>query len=1129
METQRAQPAPRTPGRLFVGRQQEMAELSALLDDAVAGRGGLALLVGEPGIGKTRTAEEFAGLARDRGVTVRWGSAFEGQGTPAYWPWVEILREEASGSGAAGAEPGEEGPSADSLAQLLQEAGERVEAPSSLSALPPERARFRLFDGVSSLLRAASRRAPLLIVIDDLHWADEPSLLLLEFVVREIQSSPVLVVGTYRAEELGRQHPLSPVLGRLTMARRLALRGFSGDEVAELIEASAGSIPSAALVETVHQMTEGNPFFVAEVVRLLAANRLEPGGDGTWSVAVPQGVREVIGRRLGGLSEDCNAILRVASVIGRDFGAKLLARVAEVEPDELLSLLEEAGAGGLVEEVPGAIGHHRFSHALVRETLYAELTTIQRVRYHRRVAETLEELYGPASPVHLNELAHHYLEAAPSGDLHAAVAYARMAAERAVELLAYEEAVRLYESALQALELLGGGDDMRSQMLLGLGDAMWRSGDEAGASTAFREAVEAARRAGDPELLGRAALGPGSVVVMLGLEVGIPNEPQIALLEEALAALDGMESDLRSRILARLAAHLYWSAGTQSRRSELAAEAVELARRLDDPDALAYALSARHWATWTPDNLEERMTTADEVIRLASRRGNRLLEGLGRVYRVMDLLEAGRMVEAGREAALVGRIGDELRDPTTQWFAALCLGMDAILEGRFTDGERLAEDALRLGRGAMTGDSTWATMGYAMQVFCIGLHRGVIDQVEGAVRGMVHAIPNLPALQCTLAQASALMGREAQARTDFEAVARDGFAGVPRDVTWLSALVDAAHACHLLDDRDRAGVLYGMLLPFADRHVVIGPAAAVLGPVSLFLGVLATTLERWEDAEVHFVHAEEEDRRTGNRPFEAHALLYHGQMLLRRGDPADRTRAEELVREALDIGREVGMRKTVDDAEGLLGAAPGSAAVGPDRSPVPSGMFRREGEFWTVGLGGTVARLKDAKGLRYIAHLLIRPGVEVHVMDLVTAASGAGGGARTTVSVAQDGLTAARPGDAGEVLDARAREAYRARLEDLRSELEEAEENNDPERAGKARWEIDAIADQLSSAVGLGGRSRRAASPAERARVNVRNAISASLKVIRKHDEPLWRHLSNAIRTGTFCSYEPERPVDWSL
>ncbi len=766
METQRAQPAPRTPGRLFVGRQQEMAELSALLDDAVAGRGGLALLVGEPGIGKTRTAEEFAGLARDRGVTVRWGSAFEGQGTPAYWPWVEILREEASGSGAAGAEPGEEGPSADSLAQLLQEAGERVEAPSSLSALPPERARFRLFDGVSSLLRAASRRAPLLIVIDDLHWADEPSLLLLEFVVREIQSSPVLVVGTYRAEELGRQHPLSPVLGRLTMARRLALRGFSGDEVAELIEASAGSIPSAALVETVHQMTEGNPFFVAEVVRLLAANRLEPGGDGTWSVAVPQGVREVIGRRLGGLSEDCNAILRVASVIGRDFGAKLLARVAEVEPDELLSLLEEAGAGGLVEEVPGAIGHHRFSHALVRETLYAELTTIQRVRYHRRVAETLEELYGPASPVHLNELAHHYLEAAPSGDLHAAVAYARMAAERAVELLAYEEAVRLYESALQALELLGGGDDMRSQMLLGLGDAMWRSGDEAGASTAFREAVEAARRAGDPELLGRAALGPGSVVVMLGLEVGIPNEPQIALLEEALAALDGMESDLRSRILARLAAHLYWSAGTQSRRSELAAEAVELARRLDDPDALAYALSARHWATWTPDNLEERMTTADEVIRLASRRGNRLLEGLGRVYRVMDLLEAGRMVEAGREAALVGRIGDELRDPTTQWFAALCLGMDAILEGRFTDGERLAEDALRLGRGAMTGDSTWATMGYAMQVFCIGLHRGVIDQVEGAVRGMVHAIPNLPALQCTLAQASALMGREAQARTD---------------------------------------------------------------------------------------------------------------------------------------------------------------------------------------------------------------------------------------------------------------------------------------------------------------------------------------------------------------------------
>jgi hypothetical protein len=226
----------------------------------------------------------------------------------------------------------------------------------------------------------------------------------------------------------------------------------------------------------------------------------------------------------------------------------------------------------------------------------------------------------------------------------------------------------------------------------------------------------------------------------------------------------------------------------------------------------------------------------------------------------------------------------------------------------------------------------------------------------------------------------------------------------------------------------------------------------------------------------------------------------------------------------------MGMEKLARDVEELLSSEPG-AATAEEVAPAGTGVFRQEGDVWAIGYGGELFRLKDAKGLRYMAHLLAQPGREVHVTELVTSAADDGSPPRAPAisSPSEEGLSVKDLGDAGDVLDAKAKAEYRSRLEDLREELEEAERFNDPERAARAQWEIDMLADQLSAAVGLGGRSRKAASAAERARVNVRNSITSSLKAIRQHDEALWRHLSNAIRTGTFCAYEPETEVTWQL
>jgi len=447
-------------GGVFVGRQREMGELKACLEDALSGRGRLVTLVGEPGIGKTRTAQELATYAGLRGAQVLWGRCYEEQGVPPYWPWVQAIR-----SYVREKDPeqlrSEMGAGAADIAEMVSDVKERLPdlgPPPQLDS--PEQARFRLFDSISAFLKSASQKQPLVLVLDDLHWADQPSLLLLQFVARELGGARVLLVGTYRDMELSRQHPLAETLGELTRERlfqRVLLRGLSQQDVGRFVEVVTGIVPPSGLTQAVYTQTEGNPLFVTEVVRLLVQEgelTQERSGDrDSWTVRIPEGIREVIGRRLNRLSQRCNETLTIASVIGREFTLEQLKPlVDDTTEDRLLETLEEALSARVIEELTQAVGRYQFTHALIQETLTEELTLTRRVRMHARIAETMETMYGSEAEAHAAELAHHFAEAEAILGTEKLVKYSLLAGEKGLASFAWEEALDHFQRGLSVRE-----------------------------------------------------------------------------------------------------------------------------------------------------------------------------------------------------------------------------------------------------------------------------------------------------------------------------------------------------------------------------------------------------------------------------------------------------------------------------------------------------------------------------------------------------------------------------------------------------------------------------------------------------------------------------------------------------
>ena len=869
--------------RVFVGRGRELAELVAGLDDAFAGRGRLFLVAGEPGIGKSRLGEELIRHANGRGARVLIGRCWEAGGAPAYWPWIHALRAYVRDCDPATLRA-QAGSGGGALAQVIPEIGDLVPGLTTPAVLEPAQARFQLFDSTAQFLRAAAEPRPILLVLDDLHAADPASLLLLRFVARELGTGRLLVFAAYRDVDPLPGEPLTEMLADVARepgSRRIVLGGLAEPEVAEYVELTAKDLASPQLAAALLEQTEGNPLFVGEIVRLL--HDRSAGA----KLAIPPSIRDVISRRLALLEPECRRLLVLASVLGREFPLDVLAGLGGVSRDELLGSLDAAIAARIVTDDPGSPGRLRFDHVLFRDALYEGLTSARRMRLHALAVAALEDLGSPA------ELASHALAA---GEPAKALGYARDAARGALERHAYEEAARLFGLALEAFDLLPDTDPAaRHALLMAMGDALAWAGSTAESKQRFLAAAGLARSELRPDALAAAALGYGGATIW---QRAGDDDRLVPLLEEALEAVGtGADARLRARLLARLAGALRDRPSLEPRVS-LSREAVDLARATGDDDTLAMALVAHFLASWGPD-IEPLVAIADELRGLA--------QAPGTPVAVLDALTVDSILAwltlADSDAAslddLYASIAAELGQPSDLWQAAMQDVLWALLHGDFAKAEQLAAHALSRG-DARRSD---ADCSYRLAMFVLRRDQGRLAEVEELTREAVEAYPGYRSFRCFIPLLEVELGREAEARRQFEALASGDFGSLPRDCEWLFCLATLAEVAARLGDRANAEVLYRLLLPYPRINVTAAGEVAI-GPVARFLGILAMTVSRPAEAAAHFEDAIAMIERMGSRPLLARTYDDYGHMLLARGDEQ---RAHTLLAACDETYRDLGM------------------------------------------------------------------------------------------------------------------------------------------------------------------------------------------------------------------------------
>jgi DNA-binding SARP family transcriptional activator len=890
----------------FVGRERELGHLLNRLARAFQGEGSMFLVSGEPGVGKTRLAEELSARARRRGALVLVGRCWEAGGAPSYWPWVQALRGCRTASGGQRL-PEQLGGGAGWIAELVPELAELLGTQQG-AGVDFEGGRFRLFQAVVTLLGAVAADDPVLLVLEDLHAADPPSLLLLEFLAAQLADMRVLVVATHRDVDPPLGEPLSRTLAELRrqpVVRPLPLAGLDRQAVARMIELRTGRAPDERDVAAIHGRTEGNPLFVGELVKLLDAPGEEP--------AIPEGVRTTIRRRLGRLPEECRSLLSLAAVLGREFELAALELMATRPAAELLSALQPALAARLVIEMRGGDGRPgrlRFSHALVREVLYDELPPARRVELHREAGESLERLYATDPEPHLAELAHHFAEAAIADDRAKALDYTRRAGERAAALLAYEDAARLFNAALQLLGAEGREHSAtRCELLLGLGDALARSGDESAAKRTFLQAAAAARAQRAPPLLAGAALGYGGR--FLWARAGSDRE-LVDLLREALAAIGNEPTITRVRLLGRLAGALR-DQHEREEREALSREAVHAARRLGDPATLSYALDARITAILWPENARQRLELADELLLIAARVGDRERLLQAHYSRLFALLDLGDLAQVHSELEVVAALARELRQPAHLWFAVVTDATLALFEGRFAEAEPLIDQAAALGERAQRSD---AVLSRRVQLFTLGWQRGDLDGLESMLRQSLADYPARPMFRCMLALLQAELEDESSARRELDALAADRFGALPLTNEWLFSMGFLADAAARIRHADAAATIHELLLPHSALNASTADYIAT-GSVARPLGAAAMAIGDSGAAAAHLEDALEANARMGAAPWTARTQLDLAAALMERRTRGDLERARTLLGACIPVLRRLGMRLCVERAESL--------------------------------------------------------------------------------------------------------------------------------------------------------------------------------------------------------------------
>ena len=842
----------RAARRDLVGRAGAVALLRSRLAAAAAGERRFVLLTGEPGIGKTSLAAAIAREAHDGGAAVvLYGRSDEDVPAP-YQPFAEMIGHCFS-----------HGPVEELAAELqpeLEELGRVV--PAARRWLPaarvppsglPDVERYRLFEAVVAVLSRLARRGTPVLICDDLQWADPPTLRLLRHLARAATPERLLFVGTYRDVEVPPDAPLAGVIADLRREQALdvlPLAGLDLDETEELTDLHGGT------ARRLRDLTGGNPLFLGEMLSVLA----ESGDPGRAldELVVPEGVSEVVVRRVARLGEEAGEILSLAAVAGQAFRVALLEHAAEAPRGAVVDVLDRAVAAGLLATTDDP-DRLTFSHALIRETLYARLSDARRVRLHRRVAETLEAHRAELRP-DVAELAHHFFQSRHVGGVEPAIRYAREAADRAAESLAWEDEARQLERALDAERLREPSDSAdRTELLLALGEALTRAG-HAPARTVFATAAAVARGRA-PEQLARAAIGYGGRYY----EAGVIDPQLIDLLREALDSVRPEESELRSRLVARLGEILHF-AGDPEASLELSGEAVALAERLGDDESLGAALAGRHVSLLHIEHLDERLVVSSRLLALADAAGDPEREMQALQARVFDLLTLGDLAAARQHLERLDALARELRQPLFAHFVVGWRCTFAQLEGRFEEAERLAGESYEMRRELGTQD---AESVLAAQMFMIRRAQGRLGEVLPAVVEAVGRHPALAAWRAALPIAHLAAGDEPQARRELDRLL-DGLDAIPCDFFWLAAMTLLAEASAALRATEAAECLYGELAPFASRWVQVGYAASD-GPVARSLGLLAAARGDVPQATAHLEHALGLCAAAGATAFEARA------------------------------------------------------------------------------------------------------------------------------------------------------------------------------------------------------------------------------------------------------------------
>jgi class 3 adenylate cyclase/tetratricopeptide (TPR) repeat protein len=869
----------------YVGREELRARLSALWEAASGGERRVVLLAGEPGIGKTRLATNLALAAQSGGAAVLYGRCEE-ELAAAYKPWAESFRHYVENAPAnllsayVRAEGGE-------LSRLVPGLASRLPDVPPPRTSDPETERYMLFGSVVALLEHAARDAPVLLVLDDLHWADKPSLSLLRHVVGEIRSAPLMVIVIFRDSDIGADHPLTALLADLAREQgveRVDLAGLTAREVASLMEAAAGhelDAKGAALAAEVSRETDGNPFFVAEILRhLLESGAIVQRRDGRYEVAerlgdlgLPHSIKAVVGQRVQRLGDAAVLALGAAAVIGREFDLELLARVTERAEDELLELLEMAVAGSVLQESTGRPGRFSFAHALINHTLYDQLGQTRRARLHRRVAEAIEELYGVDADARLAELAYHWAAATETVNRRKSVHYARRAGERALEQLAPDEALRWFDQALDHLDSIPGGDELeRCELLIGRGEAQRQTGRPEHREVLL-DAAAMARRLKDPDRLARAVLANTHGWVS---SVGTIDRQRVEMLEAAMSMLPGGDVR-RARLLALLAAELSYS-GDFPRRQALCGEALATARAHDDPRTLVTVIRFAWQGLWTAETLDERRMLAKELARLADLLQDPLERLYSRAWSALAALESGDGDALHVNFDQLDALAAELGQPLFRWVSLFLNSTRAQLLGDVQRAEALAIEALKLGSDIGEPD---ALTFFAMQLMAARWEQGRLHEIVELLAQRARDSPGLTSVTAALGFVYAELGRDADARRLLEDAAGGRFRDVPKDITWLITLARYADIAARLDVQEHANELYDILLPF--RHHLVTSGVVVFGSAERILGLLASTLGRHALADEHFAAAVEVHQRLDASLFLARTWMNWGQAQLRQG------------------------------------------------------------------------------------------------------------------------------------------------------------------------------------------------------------------------------------------------------